>query len=168
MWEQEYNIGLTRREVVFAEEYLKNGNNVVAAALKVGLGKGTRGRRAHTKTKQEILRSAACAGYAIKKRPFVRQYIRKRQKDVEREVQAGFKEKYSKLWQVATLSTPDNAKSKDDIDGKTTVSAVSEMNKMTGDIAPEKRMNLNVNSDADIKKIKELQKKYLEKNKKDY
>jgi len=147
--------GLSRRQVMFCQKYLENGHNICKAAMAAGYGGFNP-------------KAAFCAGWGLLKKTRIKWYINKRVKSVERKLQVGFEEKYKKLWQVATVSTPDDAKTKSEIDGKTTVSAIGEMNKMVGDIAPEKRVNLNLDTDADIKKIKQVQEKLLEKHNKEY
>lgn len=107
----------------------------------------------------------------------MQEYIAKRVDEVSRKMQIGFEEKRRKLWYIADTCAPDDLKPLIDKNGnlvmkipdpKTAVSAIAEMNKMDGDIAAEKRINVNVTQTEAFQKLKAYEKQLLEQKKKEY
>lgn len=144
---------LTEKQLKLAEAYITNGRDIGKAAMKVGYG----GRNA---------KAAYSAGWGLlrgktRTAKIVQAYINRRTKNVSRKMQVGFEEKRKKLWHIAEECAPETGKNKTATTlkhGKTAVSALTEMNKMDGDIAAEKRVEFNVSSDEDVQCMKEAMK----------
>jgi len=163
-----YKNGLTQKQVIFCEKYLEN-HDVMQAAMAAGYGGTSR-------------KAAGCAGWGLlrghsRTAKLIQQYINKRVRGVGKKMQVGFDEKRKKLWHIADTCAPDSLEPFLDKDGrlvqkipdpKTAVSAISEMNRMDGDIAAEKRVTYNVTDSAEFKQLKEYEKQLLEKKKQDY
>lgn len=120
------------KHVVFAIAYVKNGGNAISAALEAGA------------TAQET-------GYKWLQRDDVRNYIKEVQHQLTEKTKITIEWKMQKLKEVVDTSlTPQydsNGLAQYKLD--TAVTAIRELNKMQGDYAPEKHLNLNVSAEID-------------------
>jgi len=143
---------LTGQEIAFCEAYLNNGmKDGKKAALEANYGP----------------KGAAGAASVLLKKPLIREYIQKRRNGLVRQMQSTFDNKVKKLWRVAEVAIPEE----EDLDirqAKIGIDAIVELNKMQGHHAAEKHVNVNLNADAHIKELKELNQKYLDEFKRPY
>jgi hypothetical protein len=171
-WNYRFKNGLTRRQILFCEKYLENGHNPAKAMYAV---------YAETWGYKEIKKAMPRAWNYLRGNgrtaKMIQEYIQKRVDDVSEEMQIGFNEKRRKLWHIADTCAPDELTPFEDKNGnlvqkvpdaRTAVSAIAEMNKMDGDIAAEKRINVNVTQTSAFKELKEYEKKLLAKKKREY
>ncbi len=158
LYRTKYNFKhLTSKQQKFCDTYLINGLNATAAAREAGYSE------------------KSCASIAINafKSNHIKNYINNRQLKIrEKQMNLGvtFDYKINKLKMIADLAMPEDAKSIKEINASATIQAIAELNKMQGDYAAEKRVNTNVNFDADsdIQKTKELVNRLIEENQKEF
>lgn len=137
---------LTQKQYDFAVNYVKNGFNAHQAAIDAGYTKST----AQT--------------HNILSNPGVQQIVDKAYQKVEKKIVntlgITFMWKLKRLKEVVEQYIPiDGTEFKGrSTDVKVGLQALSEMNKMMGDYAPDKRLNLTV--DATSSKMKEVRKIY--------
>ncbi len=149
-------VSLRPRVFRFCEEYLNNGYNVRQATIAAGY-KGN---------------STRVNGYQLLKKPEVRAYIEMRLRELNEVTKVTFDWKLQKLRQTARKCMPDETPH-DIVPLKSTnpaaaVSAIAEMNKMTGAYAPIKSVTVNINSDQDLGVTKKLADMLLEQKECDY
>lgn len=133
---------LTTMQYTFCTEYVKNGGNAYQAALTAGYGE----HYALTQTKKII------------QHPSVNERIQKAFAKVEDKLGVSFEWRVGKLKRIV-----DSVLGEDEVKlnhAKVAISAIAEINKMYGDYAPEKRMNMTVNATLD--KLQEARKAYDE------
>jgi phage terminase small subunit len=142
--------GLTPMQFHFAENFLNNGHNTKNAAIACGL-------------------KHSCNGTRMLNIPKVKAYIDSRLKQTNELYQLDFDYKIKKLKKVIDKAIPEEL----DKIGKEVsigIQAVAEANKMQGDYAAEKRVNINANVELDplIKATQDLLEDLIKKNERDY
>ncbi len=121
---------------------------------------------------QDSTESYRAAGYAVKNarsgasaasrlllRPNIQKFIAAEMQKVKKESKVNFEWKEEKLRECVESCMKHDAKGIL-IDAKAAISAINELNKMHGDHAAEKRVNVNFN-DPDLTKVRELTNHYV-------
>lgn len=140
---------LTIRELKFCYSFLgKSDFCAIKAAMDIGYNYNT----------------ASKSAYKILQRPLVKEFIKQKLDAMDKESQYTVAKKLDKLWHIATLSAPDTATHFDEMDGRTAISAINEMNKMQGHHMPTQVTLSEINTEEEKKRLEELQKEH----KKDY
>lgn len=132
----------TMKQTKFVQEYIKNGGEAKSALLASGYSQLT------TKDPQRILQSDG-----------VRQELEIANKKLRAQIEIDFKYKYEKLKKIIDEYIPDHGDLIPD-KVKVAITAIAEMNKMSGDYAPNKSLTLNV--DHTQNKLLEARKQYKE------
>jgi hypothetical protein len=86
--------------------------------------------------------------YNIENGPVHKALLAKKRAEMEN-LQATFEWKVKKLVELVELCTPANAESHKDTNPVSTISAISELNKMQGHYAPDRTVNANMNIESD-------------------
>jgi phage terminase small subunit len=142
--------GLTAKQFKFAESYLSNGHNIHAAARACGL-------------------KHVCNGSRMLKLPKVTAYINNRLQKTK-EAYMDFDYKIEKLKKVIDDFIPESTEELVPKKVSVGLQAVAEANKMQGDYAAEKRINVNANMELDplVKATQDLLENLIVKNKREY
>ncbi len=135
---------LTQKQYSFCTEYVKNGGNAKQAALKAGYSESY----SHFKAPSLI------------HEPRIAQRMEASIRRVEQKLDVSFEWRINKLKRLVNAIIPDDDSQVKITHGKTAVAALAEINKMYGDYAPEKRLNMTVNATLD--KLNEARKAYDE------
>lgn len=120
------------QQAQFAINYIKNGRNAYKAALDAGYSP----------------KHAKANSYTIVNQPAVKQALRKALVKAERKLSATYEYKIKKLMRVINTYIPDEGELNNN-EVKTAISAITELNKMHGDYAPDKRLSLTVDATKD-------------------
>lgn len=137
---------MTNKEKLFCEEYMVNGHNQKAAAIKAG-----------------YLKSYAPAAAArILKKHVVRMYIGTRMKSIENEERITKDWKMRKLKQIVDHAIPHAEDGKTIVkEPRNAIAAIAELNKMQGDYAAIKHeIQADINYTEIRARIEELKKDY--------
>lgn len=146
---ERYNNMLMKKHIDFCEEYLRNGHNVGLAAKVV------------FKNKNRAYKQYNIYGWSILRKPEIKAYLKERMAEVSAETKFGFNEKVKKLVKVVNLAIPDEAEHIKETAPREGIAAISELNKMEGHYAPEKRINANVDIIAAVDaRVKEIEGEY--------
>jgi phage terminase small subunit len=135
---------LTPMQYSFCSEYVRNGGNAKQAALTAGY-------------------SASYSQYkapALVFKPHIAKRMESAIKRVESKLDVSFEWRINKLKRLVNDIIPDDDSPIKTTQGKVATQALAEINKMYGDYAPEKRMNMTVNATLD--KLTEARKAYEE------
>lgn len=100
----------------------------------------------------------------------VKRYLNYRKKQIEktcRGVPMDYKCKLMKLAKVADVCIPDNAEVAEQFNSMG-LTAIAEMNKMSGDYSPTKTTNVNVSLDPDVQETKDMVSEIMEQNRNSY
>jgi hypothetical protein len=140
---------LTQKQLTFLNMYLKSGDKRYSIAY-AGFP----------------VKNALAAANRILVKPPAQEYLAKAREKAAQVVRWEFDAKIKKLKQIALVAMPDSAK---DFKGKSpdiAIRAIAEANKMQGDYSPEKRVNMNI--DTDIEEAKKLTRELIEKYRRDF
>jgi phage terminase small subunit len=132
----------TMQQTRFVQEYIANGGEAKSALLASGYSQLT------AKDPKRILQSDG-----------VRQELEIANKKLRAQIEIDFKYKYEKLKKIIDEYIPDTGDLIPD-KVKVAITAIAEMNKMSGDYAPNKSLTLNV--DHTQNKLIEARKQYKE------
>jgi len=138
---------LTPLQVSFCDNYIRNGFNAKQAALDAGYSEPY----------------ARQASLIIKNNPVISDTIDKAiktaQRDILKQCGATYEARVRKLWKVVEHTIPED---NDPIHPyvKNAIAAIAEINKMSGDYAPDKKLSLTVDMTKD--KMQEVKKAYEE------
>ncbi len=136
---------LTPMQYTFCSTYIKNGFNAYQAAVHAGYSE----KYALTQTKKLITN------------PLVKERITQAFAKVDDKLGVAFEWRVSKLKRIVNAIVPDDEHEEIKlVHGKVAIQALAEINKMYGDYAPEKRLNMTVNATLD--KLTEARKAYEE------
>lgn len=131
-------------QYTFCSEYVKNGGNAKQAAITAGYSETY----------------ANCQTSKILDNPAIKERITKAFSKVERSLGVSFEWRVAKLKRLVNAIIPEDDSEIKIVHGKVAIQALAEINKMYGDYAPEKRMNMTVNATLD--KLLEARKAYDE------
>ncbi len=101
----------------------------------------------------------AIAGKLIRK-PAIQTFIKTLPALQKNQTTENYDWKLEKLKQIVTYFIPSENTNLEAKDVTVAIQAIGEMNKMQGHYAAEKQVNVNMNVDSDIEKLKNLIKKY--------
>jgi phage terminase small subunit len=141
---------ITIRQRKFAE-YFMTGMTASAAAVKAGYSN----------------KSAYTRGKELTNNPRVAYYMSERLDKLQKKLEIPLEYLLGKLKHVVDSFIPDGSDLEKD---KVSVglSAIRELNQIQGNYAAEKRINVNVDGDKHLERIKELTEKAIEENKREY
>lgn len=134
---------LTPLQYNFVSHYTRNGFKAKDAALRAGY----------------TLKSATYYSSVIVRLPYVRKKIEQQMKRNDQRVSKDYDWKMNKLKRIINEFIPDDGILNPN-EVKVGIAALTELNKMHGDYAPDKRLNLNVKATMD--KLVEAKKVYEE------
>ena len=98
-------------------------------------------------------------GLSYLQKPHIKQYIVDKQALARIKANVTFEDKVFILVKIANACVMDDG-SIDTFKARVSISAIQELNKMQGDLAPEKRVNVNV--DSTLEKLRETRLEYKE------
>jgi hypothetical protein len=141
------HIALTEMQTNFCKNYIANGFNAKQAALDAGYSEHV-SRHATEFVKKHPIISKAVNGA-----------IQQANQDVFVELKATYRDRVAMLWTIAkSIIRDDNTVIH--AHAKNAIAAIAEINKMSGDYAPDKSLRLNV--DMTKEKMQEVKKAYAE------
>lgn len=120
IYQKEPEHHLSDQQILFCHEYMANGNNGKAAALKAGYSSKTSTQSIH-----ELVRGR-----------YVGAYLKKLKDNKIKDIALTYEWKLAKLERLIDLSIPDDAQTFKEVNGTWGVSAIGEANKMQGHYAP--------------------------------
>ena len=135
---------LTTKQFTFCNEYVKNGGNAYQAALKAG----------YSDTYSQF------KAPSLIHKPQLAERMETALRRVEHKLDVSFEWRINKLKRLVNAIIPEDDGKIIVAQGKVAIQALAEINKMYGDYAPEKRMNMTVNATLD--KLQEARKAYEE------
>jgi phage terminase small subunit len=146
---------ITGRQKAFCDEYLKNGNNAMAAAHAVNLGGiGNRGEKRFQKARYAMT-------YNILKKPEIKRYLADRMRAVDKKIEYTLEKKATKLAEIAELAVPTGSQTLKGTDPRASIAAIAELNKMFGHYAPEKKVVANIDFNKAVKeRVEEIRGEY--------
>lgn len=133
--------GLTNKQKLFVKEYIANGRNGKKAALAAGYSENCAG---------EI----ACENLY---KPKIREYLEETMREIHDKIGATIEWKAKMLKKCADRCMPEEESKR--FMPVSMISAIAELNKMTGDYAATKsESNVNLNVDEDVEKARNISK----------
>ncbi len=135
---------LTPMQYTFCSEYVKNGGNAYQAAIKAGYSESYSQFKAPS----------------LIHKPRLAERMESALRRIEHKLDVPFEWRINKLKRLVNAIIPDGEGDIKIVHGKIAIQALAEINKMYGDYAPEKRMNMTVNATLD--KLTEARKAYEE------
>jgi hypothetical protein len=142
---------IRQKEINFVNAYVKNDGNLELALAVCPLGK---------------CKNQKYAAKKLLKMPRVQQYLTWLRSKSAIRTRWGYDDKLTKLRLIADKAVPDNAETIKERAADVAIKAIAEANRMQGDYSPEKRVNMNI--DTDLEEAKELTKKLLEQYRSEY
>jgi phage terminase small subunit len=134
---------ITPKESRAVQYFIENGGNKTKALEQAGYAKSTALRKANVVFDQI----------------HVRNLVNQMRVAADKKALATFEEKVGMLWRAAQEMIPEDQPLEVD-KVRVGVTLVNELNKMQGDLAAEKRMNVNINTDTQLVKLRELVTEY--------
>lgn len=134
---------LTKKQYDFCIHYIKNGFNAYEAALSAGYSQTYASSRAHE----------------LVNKPTVHKQLSKSYKKAEENLNITFEWKLSILQRIIHAFMPED-KQPSPQHAKAVIQAISELNRMQGDFAPKKQLNVSV--DATLQRLAEVRRVYEE------
>ena len=150
---------LTEPQKIFCDAFIANGKKLRAAALTAGYS------------------PVIAAVYANKlmKKPHIKKYIDGKLKETKHNYKVNFEYKIKKLGSIIEEMLGEDRRDEkfkklSPEHARVAIIAIAELNKMQGDHSAEKHINtnLNINADADLKMVNEINARLLEKNRCDF
>jgi phage terminase small subunit len=138
------DLKLTIKQRLFCRHYLKNGYNGTQAAISAGYSK----------------HSAKEIAVELLTKPLIRQFIDKRLREIEKKLDMDTEYLYSKLKDCIELALIDDEGKKILVNHNALLGAISEVNKMQGNYAAEKREIKHDVSDKTADLIKQYEREF--------
>jgi phage terminase small subunit len=136
---------LTPKQYTFCTAYIKNGFNAYQAALTAGYSKSY----------------ATCKSGFLVEHPLIKDRIMDAYQRADNKLIVSWEWKIKKLQLIIDAICPDDPDHPIKLGhARTAIQAISELNKMSGDYAPDRRLNMTVNATLD--KLTDARKQYDE------
>jgi hypothetical protein len=138
---------ITTKQRNFVMQYFANGCNATQAAISAGYKEKTAQQKGHN----------------LLKEPGVKEFVERKMKQYTEKLEITAEMKMKKLWLCADRGIPETIGDGQNLwaEGmRVGISAISELNKMQGDYAPEKILNANANLETSPQDFAELLEQY--------